>query len=67
MIKSILNDEGELAMDITKKLGKPNSISMNMTVSRLSFYRQRETGLDELEALEMYRNLCKFKFFERNF
>jgi len=67
MIKSRLNDEGELTMNITKKLGRPNSISMNMTVSHLSFYQQRKTGLNDVEVLEMYQNLCKSNCLKKTF
>ena len=53
------DDERDITVELTKRLGRKHSISMNMTVAHLAFYKQRETGLNEKEALKMYRRLAK--------
>ena len=53
------DDERDITMEITRRLGREHSISMNMTVAHLAFYKQRETGLNETAALNMYRRLAK--------
>lgn len=52
------DDEREITVEVTKKLNRRNMISMNMTVAHLAFYKQRDTGLDEAEALDLYRELA---------
>lgn len=53
------DDERDITIEVTRKLGRYNSIRLDMTVAHLSFYKQRETGLDEKEALGMYRRLAR--------
>lgn len=52
------DDERELTVDLSRRLNRKNAVSMNMTVSHLAFYRQRETGLDEARVLKLYRSLA---------
>jgi hypothetical protein len=56
------DDERELTVDIPRRLGRHNSIRLDMTVSHLSFYKQRDEGLNEGEAITMYRRLARDRF-----
>lgn len=60
MLKTRVNDEGELTQEITKTLGRHHSINMNMTVAHLSFSTQRNAGMNENELVEMYKKLAGF-------
>lgn len=49
------DDEYQLTVTIPNELGRRNEIYMGMTVSHLSFFKQRDTGMDEALVLERYR------------
>jgi len=53
------DDEHDLTVRIPNILKRRNAVSMGTTVSHLSFYRQRETGLDEPSTLGMYERLAE--------
>ena len=52
------DDERDITMEVPRKIGRYNSIKLSTTVAHLSFYRQRETGLNEKETVSMYRRLA---------
>jgi hypothetical protein len=52
------DDEHDITAKATKFLGRHNSMDMRMTVSHLSFNRQRSTGLDRRKVLALYRELA---------
>jgi hypothetical protein len=53
------DDERDITVEVTRRLNRGHAISMNMTVSHLAFYKQRETGLNESRAINMYWRLSK--------
>lgn len=51
------DDEHDLAVTIPKLLKKPNLLCLNFVVSHLSFFKQRQTGLDENKMVKCYKKL----------
>lgn len=52
------DDEHELTVTMPKKHSKGHYIDPQLTVAHLGFFKQRETGLDEEEALQKYSVLA---------
>lgn len=51
------DDEKNITIDVSKKLNRCNCINMEMIVSHLAFYKQRQKGLDENKIIDLYQNL----------
>ena len=51
------DDELELTVNVSKREQRAHYIDKNMTVSHLSFYKQREKGFDESKIRQLYNEI----------